>query len=151
MRTDLRIFSDGITLTVLLSIPPGDARATNTVFKTSLQKNAFGRKQPVQIPKDKAAAEAVAKQIKQLVGTNKSAIPDKAFTSVSLSENLNYFTHFPIKFEIQMPTGTKGIITNNLPESEFITKKDSTIDILDAEVYNDGEKYCVKILARLLQ
>ena len=121
------------------------------LFKTSLQKNAFGRKQPVQIPKDKAAAEAVAKQIKQLVGTNKSAIPDKAFTSVSLSENLNYFTHFPIKFEIQMPTGTKGIITNNLPESEFITKKDSTIDILDAEVYNDGEKYCVKILARLLQ
>lgn len=121
------------------------------LFKTSLQKNAFGRKQPVQIPKDKSAAEAIAKQIKQLVGTNKSAIPDKAFTSVSLSENLNYFTHFPIKFEIQMPTGTKGIITNNLPESEFITKKDSTIDILDAEVYNDGEKYCVKILARLLQ
>lgn len=121
------------------------------LFKTSLQKNAFGRKQPVQIPKDKAAAETIAKQIKQLVKSNKAAIPDKAFTSVSLSENLNYFTHFPIKFEIQMPAGTKGVITNNLPESEFITKKDSTIDILDAEVYNDGEKYCVKILARLLQ
>ena len=123
----------------------------NGLFKTSLQKNAFGRKQPVNIPKDKAAAETIAKQIQQLVGTNAGRIQDKAFTSVSLSENLNYFTHFPIKFEIQMPAGTKGIITNNLAESEFITKKDSSIDILGAEVYNDGEKYCVKIFARLLQ
>ena len=121
------------------------------LFKTSLQKNAFGRKQPVSIPKDKAAAETIANQIKQLVGTSKGRIQDKAFTSVSLSENLNYFTHFPIKFEIQMPTGTKGIITNNLAESEFITKRDSSIDIIGAEVYNDGEKYCVKILAQLLQ
>lgn len=121
------------------------------LFKTSLQKNAFGRKQPVSIPKDKAAAETIADLIRQLIGTSKGTIQDEAFTSVSLSENLNYFTHFPIKFEIQMPIGTKGIITNNLAESEFITKKGSSIDIIGAEVYNDGGKYCVKILARLLQ
>ena len=121
------------------------------LLKTSLQKNAFGRKMPVQIPKDKNAAQIIADKIAGLVGTDKGTIPDSAFTSVSLSDGLNYFTHFPFKFEIQMPAGTKGLITDNLPESEFISKPNSALEIIGATVYNDGEKDCVKIFARMLQ
>lgn len=120
-------------------------------FKMSMVINAFGTKRPVRIPKNKAAAQIVADQINKLVGTDKAIIADKAFTSVSMSENLNYFTHYPIKFEIQMPAGTKGILTDNLMESEFIAKKGSAIEILGTEVYNDGGKYCVKILSRMVQ
>lgn len=123
----------------------------SSVLKTSLQRNAFGKKILVEIPKDKAAAQLIADRINELKGTDKGTILDDAFTSISLSEGLNYFTHFPFKFEIQMPKGTKGIITDNLPESEFITKCGSSLDILGAEVYNDGAKDCVKIFARLLQ
>ena len=122
-----------------------------SLLKTSLQKNAFGKKLPVQIPKDMKAAKTIADKINRLVGTDKGKITDSAFTSVSLSEGLNYFTHFPFKFEIQMPAGTKGLITDNLPESEFITKNNSALEIIGATVYNDGEKDCVKIFARLLQ
>ena len=121
------------------------------LLKNSLQKNAFGKRIPVQIPKDKKAAQIIADKINGLVGTDKGTIPDSAFTSVSLSDGLNYFTHFPFKFEIQMPAGTKGLITDNLPESEFITKNNSALEIIGATVYNDGEKDCVKIFARLLQ
>ena len=121
------------------------------LLKTSMQRNAHGRLIPVQIPKDKAAAQLIADKISGLVGTDKGTIRDDAFTSISLSERLNYFTHFPFKFEIQMPKGTKGIITDNLAESEFITKCGSSLDILGAEVYNDGGKDCVKVFARLIQ
>ena len=123
----------------------------SNLLKKSMQRNAHGRKMLVEIPKDKAAAQIIADKISGLIGTDKGTIPDAAFTSISLSEGLNYFTHFPFKFEIQMPKGTKGIITDNLPESEFISKCGSSLDILGAEVYNDGAKDCVKIFARLLQ
>lgn len=121
------------------------------LLKSSLQKNAFGRKILVQIPKDKNAAQIIADKINGLIGTDKGTITDSAFTSVSLSDGLNYFTHFPFKFEIQMPVGTNGLITDNLPESEFITKPNSALEIIGAMVYNDSEKDCVKIFARLVQ
>lgn len=121
------------------------------LFKNDFQKNAFGRLRPVQTPKDVKSAQIIADKINGLVGTEKGTIPDKAFMSVSLSENLNYFTHYPIKFEIQMPKGTKGLLTDNLAESEFIVKNDSAIEIIGAEVYNDGNKECVKIFAKLIQ
>lgn len=121
------------------------------LFKDSFQKNTFGSERKVKIPKDKASAGIVADRINALAGTEKRIIPDNAFTSVSLSEGLNYFTHFPVKIEIQMPAGTKGVITNNLQESEFIAKPKSSIEILGAEVYNDGNKDCVKIFARIMQ
>lgn len=50
-----------------------------------------------------------------------------------------------------MPVGTRGLITNNWAESEFITKTNTTLEILRAEVYNDGEKDCIRIFAKLLQ
>jgi hypothetical protein len=121
------------------------------LLKTSMQKNAFGKRIPTQIPKNTLAAQTIADKINDLVGTDKGTIKDDGFTSVSLSDELNYFTHFPFKFEIQMAKGTKGIITDNLAESEFIAQCGSSLDILGATVYNDGEKDCVKIFARLLQ
>ena len=89
---------------------------------------------PTRVPKDKDSAQKIADMFNSVVGTAKGNITDNAFTSVSLSDKLNYFTHYPIKFEIQMPAGTKGVITNNLPESEFISKNGSTIEILKSEI-----------------
>ena len=51
----------------------------------------------IDIPKDEKSAEEIAAAINELIGLEKGIIPDKAYTSVSLSENLNYFTHYPIK------------------------------------------------------
>lgn len=121
------------------------------LFKNDVQRNAFGRPLHVQTPKDASSAKVIADKINGLVGTQNGIINDKAFTSVSLSEKLNYFTHYPIKFEVQMPKGTKGLITDNLPESEFIAKNGSNIEIIGATAYNDGKKECVKIFARMVQ
>lgn len=121
------------------------------LFKRSFQKNAQGRRREVLVPKDKASAESIAEKIKGLVGTDAGTIKDDAFTSVSLSEGLNYFTHYPIEFKIQMPMGTKGFITSNLDESEFIARNGSSLEIFDAYVYNDGGKDCVIVLARMKQ
>lgn len=103
------------------------------------------------VPKDKDAAEYFVKQINKRVGTESAMIPDKAVTSVSLCEKINYFKHRAIQFEIQMPKETKGLITDNYFESEFITKPNTTLEILGAEVYNDGRKDCVRVFAKLIQ
>lgn len=50
-----------------------------------------------------------------------------------------------------MPTGTKGLITDNWKESEFITKPNSRIDILGAKVYNDEGNISITIFSRLVQ
>lgn len=68
-----------------------------------------------------------------------------------MDESLNYFSHYPIKFEIQMDKGTKGLITDNLQESEFIIKDDSSIEIIGSKVYDDGENDCILIYARVKQ
>lgn len=81
----------------------------------------------------------------------KAKILDKAFTSISMCEKVNYFTHYPVQFEIQMPAGTRGLLTNNWMESELITTPNTTLEILRAEVYNDGEKDCIRIFAKLVQ
>jgi len=115
-------------------------------FKTRL-----GKYRKISIPKDKDTAQRLADTINSFVGTEKSKICDKGYMSISLAEDINYFTHLPIQFEIQMPIGTKGLITDNWKESEFIAKPSSILDILGAEVYNDGEKECIRIFSRIIQ
>lgn len=124
---------------------------TDGLTKEKYRKNAQGKFKKVVIPKDEKAAKEIVAAINDLIGTPQGTIPDKAYTSVSLSENLNHFTHLPIKFELQMPKGTQGFMTNNKPESEFITKKGSSIEIIEARVYNDKKDYCIKILGRIVQ
>lgn len=85
------------------------------------------------------------------MGTDGAEVTDLSYTSISLAEDINYFTHFPVQFEIQMPKGTKGLITDNYKESEFMAKPNSTIEILGSEVYNDGEKDCIRVFGRLIQ
>lgn len=101
--------------------------------------------------KDAKSAQELSDAINGLVGTEKARITDKAVTSVSLCEKLNFFKHRPVKFEIQMPAGTKGLITTNYPESEFIAKPNSTLEILGSMVYDDSGKPCVTIFARMIQ
>lgn len=101
--------------------------------------------------KDKKAAQELSDAINELVGADKAFVTDKAVTSVSLCEKLNFFKHRPVKFEIQMPTGTKGLITTNYPESEFIAKPNSTIEILGSKVYDDSGKPSITIFARMIQ
>ena len=100
-------------------------------------------------------AKQIASEISKLIGTESGRISDKAVTSISLSEKINAFKHRPIEFEIQIPKGTKGLITDNYKESEFIAKPDSTLELYDVKVYNLGDEYddvpLIKIFARLKQ
>ena len=101
------------------------------------------------------SAREIAKQISALAGTDKGILTDKSVTSVSLCENINYFTFRPIKFVIQMPAGTQGLITDNWPESEFMARPNTSLQILGAESckYTDrfGEKDGIIIYARMVQ
>jgi hypothetical protein len=56
-----------------------------------------------------------------------------------------------VKFEIQMPSGTKGLITDNYMESEFIAQPKTTLEILGSKVYNESGKSCIKIFAKMIQ
>lgn len=89
-------------------------------WKYGRQKTSQDRSRKVMIPKDKAAAQSIVDQINNRVGTPAGSVPDGAYTSFSLSEKLNFFTHYPVQFEVQLPKGTKGFITSNLDESEYI-------------------------------
>lgn len=124
---------------------------TNGLTKMSWQKTNLGGSVRLPIPKDSSAAQSIVDSINSIVNTPQAKITDKAVTSISMCEKVNYFTHRPIQFEIQMPKETKGLITNNYDESEFIAKAGSSLEILGAEVYNDGEKDCVRIFAKLIQ
>ena len=88
--------------------------------------------------------------LNSIVGTKNGTIIDKGFTSISLCEDINFFNHYPVSFEIQMPKGTKGIITSNLAESEFITQIGTGIEIIGAEVYDDMGDNCIKIYGRIV-
>lgn len=124
---------------------------TDGLTKMSWQKTNLGKNIRLPIPKDSLAAQSIVDSINSIVNTPQAKITDTAVTSISMCENINYFTHRPIQFEIQMPKGTKGLITNNYDESEFIAKAGSSIEILGAKVYNDGVKDCVRIFAKLIQ
>lgn len=124
---------------------------TTGLVEKSYQTTNLGKKVKLLVPKNQQSAQVLADAINALVGTDKATVLDRGFTSISLCEKVNYFTHYPVQFEIQMPTGTKGLITNNWAESEFITKRGTAIEILGAEVYNDGTKDCVRVFGRLIQ
>lgn len=124
---------------------------TTGLVEKSYQTTSLGKKVKLLVPKSKQSAQVLADAINALVGTDKATVLDRGFTSISLCEKVNYFTHYPVQFEIQMPAGTKGLITNNWAESEFITKRGTAIEILGAEVYNDGAKDCVRVFGRLVQ
>lgn len=120
------------------------------VKKTWLD-NGMGRKRPVFVPKDKQCAQAIVDQINKRIITGSFEITDKAFTSISMCEKVNYFTHYPVQFEIQMPIGTRGMITNNWAESEFITKPNTVLEFLGSKVYNKNGISCIKIYAKMIQ
>ena len=124
---------------------------TQNLLKVGMRKDGMGRLRTQLIPKDKQSAQKISDVINTLVGTSKGTVTDKAFTSVSLDESLNYFSHYPIKFEIQMEQGTKGLITSNLRESEFIIKDNSNIEIIGSKVYNDGGDNCILVFAKVKQ
>jgi len=102
---------------------------------------------------DPQRAESVVNAInKAFVG---KAIPDKSFMSVSLDGEDVYFKNYPVKITLQMPKGTRGLVTDNVKEAEFIAAKGSKMQILGAEIYHPdkyrGEKeYRIHIMAKLL-
>ena len=125
---------------------------TDGLIKDARRKTAQGGARIVSVPKGNASAKRIVDEINRLVGTPEGTITDKAYTSISLSEDLNFFQHFPVEFELQLPRGTHGLITNNLMESEFITQKGSSIEILGAKVYNNKNKEtCIKIFGKVVQ
>ncbi len=114
-------------------------------------KTKLGKFRKVSVLKDKECALNIADKINSLVGTENAKVLDKGYMSISLAEDINYFTHLPIRFDIQIPMNTKGFITDNWTESEYIARPGSVLDIMGAEVYNDGEKDCIRILSRIIQ
>ena len=58
--------------------------------------------------KDKKAAQELSDAINELVGTDKAFVTDKAVTSVSLCEKLNFFKHRPVKY--RCPLGQKDLL-----------------------------------------
>jgi hypothetical protein len=103
-----------------------------------------------------ASADKAVEKINALVKKSPITIHDKAVTSISLVENLNYFDMRPIQIEIQIEKGTKGLLTDNFIESEFIARAGSGLEIIGAKRYNyidknGTEKYYIKIFARLIQ
>lgn len=123
----------------------------SNLTKTSIRSDGMNRPRKTLVPKNFGSAQTVCDQINALIGTDKEKITDKAFTSVSMAEKVNYFTHYPVKFEIQMDSGIHGFITDNLDESEFITKRDTSIQILGAKVYNDNGDNCILIFGKMVQ
>lgn len=109
----------------------------------------------IEMFKSKASAEKVADAIRGIIGTKQAIITDSAVTSVSLCENLNAFSNRVFGLEIELPKGTKGLLTDNIPESEFIAMPDSSLEIYDVKVYtiNDrwGKRPGVKMYARIIQ
>ena len=124
---------------------------TSNDMRARVVKTRLGGSRIEKIPVNSEAAQRVAEKINKLVETQTAKIRDDSYTSISLAEDINYFTHYPVQFEIQMPSGTKGLITDNWKESEFVAKPGSAIEILGAEAYNDGEKDCIRVFGRLLQ
>jgi len=107
---------------------------------------------------DKGTVEKALEAIKGLVGKE---YEDKAFTSISMVDALHHkgFTDRPVKFIIQMPEGTKGLVTDNIKESEFIAMRGSKLEILGADMQKDvrldvwseeeKEVYTINIYARI--
>jgi len=50
-----------------------------------------------------------------------------------------------------MPSGTKGLVTDNWKESEFITKPGTGLEILGAREYNNNGNVGVTIFAKIIQ
>lgn len=113
--------------------------------------NAMGKVRFIKVPKDAKSAQIIVDQINKKIIMGEAKITDKAFTSISMCEKVNYFTHYPIQFEIQMPVGTRGMLTNNWAESEFITKPNTILEFLGSKVYNNNGISCIKIYAKMIQ
>lgn len=50
-----------------------------------------------------------------------------------------------------MPIGTRGMITNNWAESEFITNPNTVLEFLGSKVHNNNGISCIKIYAKMIQ
>lgn len=113
--------------------------------------NTMGKVRFIKVPKDTKSAQIIVDQINKKIIMGEAKTTDKAFTSISMCEKVNYFTHYPIQFEIQMPAGTRGLLTSNWAESEFITKPNTVLEFLGSKVYNNNGISCIKIYAKMIQ
>lgn len=115
----------------------------------------FDKRGHIETFKSVSSAEQLANAIKAIIGTDKAIISDKAVTSVSLCENLNAFSNRVFGFELLLPKGTVGLLTDNYPESEFIACPNTILEIIDVIVYNINDRYgkrpAVKMIAKIKQ
>lgn len=107
-------------------------------------------------PQNQNSVQKAVDAINNKISNGKLEVSDKAVTSVSLVENLNYFKTRAVQIEIQMPKGTKGLLTDNFVESEFIAKNNSTLEFIGAERYDYVDAkgrnlHGIKLFARMIQ
>lgn len=97
-----------------------------------------------------ASAEKIVNAINS-TAVGKS-ITNKASTSISMVKEHSYFKNRrPVEIVVQMPKDSKGLITDNMYESEFISAPGSRLEVLGAKVgsYRQGALARVIIYVQL--
>lgn len=71
-------------------------------------------------------------------------IKEKAYLSTSLIPEANCMNFKPIRFIIKAPKGTKGYVTLNLGESEFVMPRNTSLLLDSIEFDETNDKYIVE-------
>ena len=72
------------------------------------------------------------------------AVKEKAYLSTSLIPSANIMNDKPVRFIIKAPKGTKGYLTLNIGESEFVMPRNTSL-VLDTINYDEtNDKYIVE-------
>lgn len=77
---------------------------------------------------------------------------NKSFISTSYDPDANVFKGKPVMMEFAVDKGTKGLVTQNMDESEIVFDKGTKIEIVDVQHWKPvkGESK-IKIICRILQ
>ena len=72
------------------------------------------------------------------------AVKEKAYLSTSLIPSANIMNDKPVRFIIKAPKGTKGYLTLNIGESEFVMPRNTSL-VIDTINYDEtNDKYIVE-------
>ena len=83
----------------------------------------------------------ILEEFKKFEGT---AVKEKAYLSTSLIPSANIMNDKPVRFIIKAPKGTKGYLTLNIGESEFVMPRNTSL-VLDTINYDEtNDKYIVE-------
>ena len=74
----------------------------------------------------------------------RKTIVEKSFLSTSLIAESNVMNYKPVRLVIKAPKGTKGYVSLNIGESEFVMPRNTTLVIDSIEYDEVNDKYIVE-------